>query len=96
MIGANLTRFLACAGIAGSLAALFFCTCSRTSSPSGPGASSAEGALKQVTVDVSATVGDVAGQYGISSTVSNPTPESQGIWSVIQATGIIRIIFRLP
>ena len=56
----------------------------------------AEGALKQVTVDVSATVGDVAGQNGISSTVSNPTPESQGIWSVIQATGIIRIIFRLP
>ena len=56
----------------------------------------AEGALKQVTVDVSATVGDVAGPNGISSTVSNPTPESQGIWSVIQATGIIRIIFRLP
>jgi len=56
----------------------------------------AEGALKQVTVDVSATVGDVAGQNGISSTLSNPTPESQGIWSVIQATGIIRIIFRLP
>src|SRR5438132_3259537 len=56
----------------------------------------AEGALKQVTVDVSATVGDVAGPNSIGSTVSNPTPESQGIWSVIQATGIIRIIFRLP
>jgi len=27
---------------------------------------------------------------------SNPTPESQGISSIIQASGIIRIIFRLP
>src|SRR3989449_7685281 len=56
----------------------------------------AEGALKQVTGDVSATVGDLTAQNGISSTVSKTTPESQGISSVIQASGIIRIIFRLP
>jgi len=28
--------------------------------------------------------------------LSNPTPESQGISSVVQASGILRIIFRLP
>ena len=56
----------------------------------------AEGALKQGTVDVSSTVGDVTGQNPISSTVSNTTPESQGISSVVQASGVIRIIFRRP
>jgi len=56
----------------------------------------AEGALKQVTVDVSATVGDLTTSSGIGTTVSNTTPESQGISSVIQASGIIRIIFRRP
>jgi tetratricopeptide (TPR) repeat protein len=56
----------------------------------------AEGALKQGTLDVSATIGDVTGQTGINSVLSNPTPESQGISSVVQASGIIRIIFRLP
>ncbi|HLQ58709.1 MAG TPA: CsgG/HfaB family protein [Gemmatimonadales bacterium] len=61
-----------------------------------PVAPAAEGALKQVTVDVSATVGDLTAQNGISSTVPKTTPESQGISSVIQASGIIRIIFRLP
>jgi len=61
-----------------------------------PPESAAEGALKQVTVDVSATIGDAVGQNSISSTLSNPTPESQGISSVVQATGIIRIIFRRP
>jgi TolA-binding protein len=55
-----------------------------------------EGALKQGTVDVSATVGDLTTHSGISSTVSNTTPESQGVSSVIQASGIIRIIFRRP
>ena len=40
--------------------------------------------------------GDLTTQSGISSTVSNTTPESQGISSVIQASGIIRIIFRRP
>src|SRR5436189_3443578 len=52
----------------------------------------AEGALKQGTLDVSATIGDVTGQTGINSVLSNPTPESQGISSVVQASGIIRII----
>jgi hypothetical protein len=56
----------------------------------------AEGALRQITVDVSTTVGDAIGQNPISSTVSNTTPESQGISSVVQATAIIRIIFRRP
>jgi len=64
--------------------------------PAPPLPPAAEGALKQVTVDVSATVGDVTTSSGISTTVSNPTPESQGISSVIQASGIIRIIFRRP
>jgi len=52
----------------------------------------AEGALKQGTLDVSATIGDVTGQTGINSVLSNPTPESQGISSVVQASGILRII----
>jgi tetratricopeptide (TPR) repeat protein len=56
----------------------------------------AEGALKQVTVDVSPTVGDLTTVNGIGTTVSNTTPESQGISSVVQASGIIRIIFRRP
>ena len=61
-----------------------------------PAEQAADGALRQATVDVSATVGDLTTQSGISSTVSNTTPESQGISSVIQASGIIRIIFRRP
>jgi tetratricopeptide (TPR) repeat protein len=56
----------------------------------------ADAALRQGTVDVSATIGDLTTQSGISSTVSNTTPESQGVSSVIQASGIIRIIFRRP
>ena len=57
----------------------------------------AEGALKQVTVDVSPTVGDLTTTgSGIGTTVSNTTPESQGISSVVQASGMIRIIFRRP
>jgi tetratricopeptide (TPR) repeat protein len=54
------------------------------------------GALSGATTDVSATIGDVTGQSGISSITTNPTPESQGISSVVQASGIIRIIFRRP
>jgi hypothetical protein len=61
-----------------------------------PAEPAAEGALRQATVDVSATVGDVMTQSGLSSTISKTTPESQGISSVVQATGIIRIIFRRP
>jgi tetratricopeptide (TPR) repeat protein len=61
-----------------------------------PSEPAAEGALKQITVDVSSTLGDATGQNAISSTVSQTTPESQGISSVVQASGIIRIIFRRP
>jgi tetratricopeptide (TPR) repeat protein len=53
-------------------------------------------ALKQVTVDVSPAIGDLSGQTGIGSTVSNTTSDSQGISSIVQASGIIRIIFRRP
>jgi hypothetical protein len=59
-------------------------------------AGAAAGAIQQGTLDVSGTIGDLTVQSGISSTVSNTTPESQGVSSVIQASGIIRIIFRRP
>lgn len=54
------------------------------------------GALLQSTTDVSQTLADVTSQNGISSIVSHPTPESQGVTSIVQASGIIRIIFKLP
>jgi hypothetical protein len=55
------------------------------------------GALNQTTQETTPTIADVTGgQTGVSSIVTNPTPESQGISSVIQASGIIRIIFRRP
>ena len=57
----------------------------------------ADDALKQVTVDVSPTVGDLTTTgSGIGTTVSKTTSESQGISSVVQASAIIRIIFRRP
>lgn len=54
------------------------------------------GALQQGTLDVSGTIGDITGPTGINTILSNPTPESQGISSVVQASGILRIIFRKP
>ena len=56
------------------------------------------GALQQATIDVSQTVVDAFGQtgLGIGSIVSHPTNESQGITNVVGASGIIRIIFKLP
>ena len=54
------------------------------------------GALNQGTLDVSGTIGDITGPTGINTILSNPTPESQGISSVVQASGILRIIFRKP
>jgi len=54
------------------------------------------GALTQGTLDVSGTIGDITGPTGINTILSNPTPESQGISSVVQASGILRIIFRKP
>jgi tetratricopeptide (TPR) repeat protein len=54
------------------------------------------GALQQGTVDVSGTYGDATGQTGISSILSHPTTESQGITNVVQSSGLIRIIFKIP
>jgi len=54
------------------------------------------GALLQSTTDVSQTLSDVTSQNGISSVVRHPTPESQGVTSIVQASGVIRIIFKLP
>jgi len=54
------------------------------------------GALQQVTSDVSQTITDVTGQSGLTSTLSHPTSESQGLTNVVQTFGVIRIIFRLP
>lgn len=62
-------------------------------SPAGP---SSVGALLQSTTDVSQTLSDVNSQTGISSVVTHPTPESQGITSIVQASGAIRIIFKRP
>lgn len=54
------------------------------------------GALQQGTLDVSGTLGDLVGTPGISSTLANPTSDSQGISSIVQASGILRIIFKRP
>jgi tetratricopeptide (TPR) repeat protein len=54
------------------------------------------GALQSATTDVSPTLGDVVAQNGTSSIQTNPTPESKGISSIAQASGVIRIIFRRP
>jgi hypothetical protein len=54
------------------------------------------GALQSATNDVSPTLGDVVTQTGTSTIQTNPTTESKGISSVVQASGIIRIIFRRP
>ena len=54
------------------------------------------GALQQATTDVSQTIGDVTGQTGATTVTSNPTTESKGINNIVQASGVIRIIFKLP
>lgn len=55
-----------------------------------------DGALASATLDVSPSLGDMVAPTGTSTIQAQPTPESQGISSVIQASGVIRIIFRLP
>lgn len=55
-----------------------------------------DGALLQSTIDVAPSVGDAVGQTGLTAIQTQPTPESRGITSVIQASGIIRIIFKRP
>ena len=66
---------------------------SRITAPAEP---ASVGALQQVTSDVSQTITDVTGQNGLTSTLSHPTQESQGVTNVVQTFGVIRIIFRLP
>jgi len=54
------------------------------------------GALQQATTDVSPSSADALTATGIKSIASHPTNESQGITSVVSASGVIRIIFKLP
>jgi TolB-like protein len=63
------------------------------SAPTEPGSA---GALSSATTDVSPSVSDVTGQTGTGSILTQPTPQSQGITSVVQASGVLRIIFRRP
>jgi TolB-like protein len=56
----------------------------------------AAAALSSATTDVSPSVGDLTAQNGTGSIQTQPTPQSQGITSVVQASGVIRIIFRRP
>ena len=56
----------------------------------------AVGALQQATIDVSPSSADALTPTGIKSIASHPTNESQGITSVVSASGVIRIIFKLP
>jgi TolB-like protein len=62
-----------------------------------PSEPAAAGALNQGTVDLQGTRADqTAGQTGVTTILSNPTSDSQGVSSVVQASGVIRIIFRRP
>jgi len=54
------------------------------------------GALQQSTTDVSQTIGDLTAQTGATTVTNNPTTESKGINNIVQASGVIRIIFKLP
>jgi tetratricopeptide (TPR) repeat protein len=56
----------------------------------------ADGALESAGRDVSPSVSDVVAQTGTGTIVSQTTPESKGISSVVQASGVIRIIFKRP
>lgn len=57
--------------------------------------SSLDNTLDQTKQEVSGTVGDAV-QQGLPAISSHPTPDSQGVSSVVQASGIIRIIFKRP
>ncbi|HEY3220141.1 MAG TPA: CsgG/HfaB family protein [Gemmatimonadales bacterium] len=54
------------------------------------------GALQQATTDVSPNPADALGTTGVNNIASHPTNESQGVTSVVSASGVIRIIFKLP
>ncbi|HYU09090.1 MAG TPA: CsgG/HfaB family protein [Gemmatimonadales bacterium] len=53
------------------------------------------GALSQATAELTPIIAE-PGQNGVGSTLSNPTTESQGITSVVQASGVLRVIFHKP
>jgi tetratricopeptide (TPR) repeat protein len=55
-------------------------------------------ALEQTATDVAPTLVEILGPIGngIGSITSHPTPESQGISNLLGASGVIRIIFKLP
>jgi tetratricopeptide (TPR) repeat protein len=68
-----------------------------------PGEPGSAGALQSTTGDVSSSLGDVIGAVsnvatpnGTGAIKNEPTTESKGINSVVQASGIIRIIFKKP
>ena len=54
------------------------------------------GVLQQATAELTPTVSDAVTQTGTAAIQNHPTPESQGINSVVQASGVLRIIFHLP
>jgi TolA-binding protein len=63
------------------------------STPSEP---ASVGALQQATAELTPTVSDAVAQTGTTAIQNHPTPESQGINSVVQASGVLRIIIHLP
>jgi TolB-like protein len=54
------------------------------------------GALQQAKVELMPTVSDAVTQTGTAAIQNHPTPESQGVNSVVQASGVLRIIIHLP
>ena len=61
-----------------------------------PNEPAALGALQQATAELTPTVSDAVTQTGTAAIQNHPTPESQGINSVVQASGVLRIIIHLP
>ena len=61
-----------------------------------PAEPAALGALQQATAELTPTVSDAVTQTGTAAIQNHPTPESQGINSVVQASGVLRIIIHLP
>jgi tetratricopeptide (TPR) repeat protein len=53
-------------------------------------------ALSATTNELQPSLGSLLPETGTNAIQSQPTPQSQGITSVVQASGVIRIIFRRP
>lgn len=66
---------------------------SQVTAPTEP---AALGALNQATAELNPTQADLSGLSGIGAIGNNTTTESQGITSVVQASGVLRIIFHKP